>query len=489
MVPGFDVLSVASEAYPLIKTGGLADVVGALPKALAPEGIGVKTLLPGYPSVLKQLGTAETVHRFDEFFGGPAQLLLGNGSGLDVIAIDAPHLYDRPGGPYSGPDGKDWPDNPQRFAALGKAAELLARGLVPRLTPRILHLHDWQSGLAAAYVRYGAGHRPGVITTVHNIAFQGQAPAYMLGMLGLPPEAYSVDGVEYYGAIGMLKAGLALADRITTVSPTYAREIATPEFGMGLDGLIRTRAAEVSGILNGIDTDVWNAADDPLIAAPFNASNLSGRAENRHALRARLGLHEAKDAPIFGVVSRLSWQKGLDLLLEALPLILTEGGQIALLGAGEAAIQDGFAAASRAHPGKVGCHFGYDEALAHLIQAGSDVIAVPSRFEPCGLTQLCALRYGALPLVARTGGLADSVIDANDMAIAAGVATGVQFSPVTREALEAAIRQTFRLWRSRTDWKRLQQNGMASDVSWTNPAKRYAALYREVMAERGQKPK
>ncbi len=254
---------------------------------------------------------------------------------------------------------------------------------------------------------------------------------------------------------------------------------------MGLDGLIRSRAAHVSGILNGIDVDVWDPANDPLIAAPFSVKKLAGRAENRRALQARLGLHDAPDAPIFGVVSRLSWQKGLDLLLEAVPLILAEGGQIALLGAGEPAIQGGFAAAVQRNPGKIGCHFGYDESLAHLIQAGSDVIAVPSRFEPCGLTQLCALRYGAMPLVARTGGLADTVIDANDMAISAGVATGVQFAPVTREALEAAIRQTFRLWRDRPLWERLQKNAMAADVSWNNPAKRYAALYRDVMKEKG----
>jgi starch synthase len=484
MPQGFDVLSVASEVYPLIKTGGLADVVGALPKALAPEGIGMKTLVPGYPSVLAKLHSADVMHQFNDLFGGSARLLHGKGGGLDVFVIDAPHLYDRPGGPYAGPDGKDFADNHFRFAALGKAAEMLGRGLLPDLMPKILHLHDWQSGLAAAYSKYGVGHKPGIITTVHNLAFQGQIPAYLLGMLGLPPEAYSVEGVEYYGAIGMLKSALLFADRITTVSPTYAREIATSDFGMGLDGLIRTRAAHVSGILNGIDTEVWNPEQDDLIAAPYGAKSLDGRIENRKALQAKLGLHIAPKAPIFGVVSRLSWQKGLDLLLDAVPLIMAEGGQIALLGAGEPAIQQGFAAAARQHPGRIGCFFGYDEGLAHLIQAGSDVIAVPSRFEPCGLTQLCALRYGAVPLVARTGGLADSIIDANDMAVAAGVATGIQFAPVTREALEAAIRQTFRLWRSPKDWQRLQQNGMAADVSWTNPAKRYAALYREVMAAR-----
>jgi starch synthase len=480
----FDVLSVASEVYPLVKTGGLADVVGALPKALASEGIGMKTLVPGYTGLLKKLDHAEPVYQFNELFGGPARLLRGQGGGLDLFVVDAPHLYDRQGGPYAGPDGVDFPDNAFRFAALGKAAQMIANGVVPALTPKLLHLHDWQSGLAAAYLRYGSGAKPGVVTTVHNLAFQGQVPAYLLGMLGLPPEAFSVDGVEYYGSIGMLKAALRFSDRITTVSPAYAREIATPEFGMGLDGLLRDRAGIVSGILNGIDIDVWDPANDPLIAAPFSRKNLSGRALNRKALQARLGLHEAPGAPIFGIVSRLSWQKGLDILLEAVPLILAEGGQIALLGAGEPAIQGGFAAAARAHPGRIGCHFGYDEGLAHLIQAGSDLIAVPSRFEPCGLTQLCALRYGAVPLVARTGGLSDSVIDANDMAVAAGVATGFQFAPVTREALEASIRQSFRLWREPKEWARLQQNGMAADVSWTNPAKRYAALYREVMKEK-----
>jgi starch synthase len=253
---------------------------------------------------------------------------------------------------------------------------------------------------------------------------------------------------------------------------------------MGLDGLLRWRADRLTGILNGIDVETWNPAADPLIEATFEAADLSGRALDTAALRRRFGLAEQADGPLFAVVSRLSWQKGLDLLLEALPTLMAEGGQLALLGAGDAQLQAGFAAAAAAHPGRIGCVFGYDEALAHQIQAGADALLVPSRFEPCGLTQLCALRYGAVPVVARVGGLADTVIDAGPMALAAGAGTGVQFAPVNGPMLESALRRAARLFRDRPAWRRLQANGMAADVSWTEPAKAYARLYGELIAER-----
>ncbi|HEX5326004.1 MAG TPA: glycogen synthase GlgA [Acetobacteraceae bacterium] len=468
-------LAVASEIFPLIKTGGLADVTGALPGALATEAVVVRTLLPGYPAVLEALAAAEPVLRFDDLFGGPARLLAGCAGGLKLFVIDAPHLYARPGGPYG------HGDDAQRFAALGWVAAELGRGALARFAPDIVHAHDWQAGLAPAYLHYSGVRRPASVMTVHNLAFQGQFPAYLLGALRLPPAAYSIDGVEYYGSIGFLKAGLHLADRVTTVSPTYADEIRTDVGGMGMGGLLRARGNTVSGILNGIDTTVWNPAADPNLVVGFDAGRLEGRARNKAALQRNLGLVADPAALLVGMVSRLTWQKGADLLAEALAKLLAIGGQLGLLGAGEPRLEAAFTAAAAAHPGRIGVRFGYDEKLAHLIQAGADVIAVPSRFEPCGLTQLCALRYGALPLVARVGGLADTVIDANEMALAAGVATGIQFAPTTREALQAAIGRAGHLWRDPTVWRQVQHNGMASDVGWGGAARRYAAVYRSIL--------
>ena len=479
-----EVLSVASEVYPLIKTGGLADVVGALPLALKAQGVSVRTLVPGYPSVIKRLRGAETVCALTRLPGGPARLLAGRAGGLDLFVLDAPHLFERPGGPYADADGRDWPDNAMRFAALARAAASLGQGLLPDYAPEVIHAHDWQAGLVAAYLHYDGGPRPGVVMTVHNLAFQGQFDPRLLTVLGLPPASFTHDGVEYYGDIGFLKAGLRLADRITTVSPTYAAEICTPEGGMGLDGLLRGRADRLSGILNGIDVKVWNPAADRLIAATYGADDMISRALNKADLQARFGLDPEPDAPLFGVVSRLSWQKGLDLLLDALPVLLAEGAQLALLGSGEPGLEEGFAAAAAAHPRRIGCVFRYDETLAHRVQASADAILAPSRFEPCGLTQLSALRYGAVPVVARVGGLSDTVIDAGPMAVASGAATGVQFAPVTAPMLENALRRAADLYRDPHEWRRLQANGMATDVSWRQPAQHYAELYRGLIAER-----
>ena len=477
------VLSVASECFPLVKTGGLADVAGALPAAMAAEGVAMRTLLPGYPGVMERAGGGEPVHAFDDLFGGPARVLATRAAGLDLLLLDAPHLYARPGSPYNDPQGRDWPDNPQRFAALSWAAAEIGRGALPGWRPAVVHAHDWQAGLAAAYLHYGGGPRPGTVFTVHNLAFQGWTPATLLGALRLPPEAFNIDGVEFFGGIGTLKAGLRLSDRITTVSPTYAREITTPAEGMGLDGLLRSRAGVLHGILNGIDESVWDPARDPSLASPFDAAHPRAREPNRAALRARMGLAADPGALLLGVISRLTGQKGMDLLLESLPALLGHGMQLAVLGAGEPGLEAGLRAAAEAHPGRVAVRIGYDEALAHLIQGGCDALLVPSRFEPCGLTQLCALRYGALPVVARVGGLADTVIDANEAALAAGAATGLQFAPPTAPALEGALARLSALWRDRAGWEATQANALRSPVGWARSAARYAALYREVAAQ------
>ncbi len=480
------VLAVVSEIFPLVKTGGLADVAGALPLALAPLGARVATLVPGYPAVTEALADTAVVRAYGDLFGGPARLLRGHAAGLELLAIDAPHLYGRPGNPYVDGDGRDWPDNAIRFAALAAIGGDVGAGRVTEFVPDIVHAHDWQAGLTAAYLRYrdGRNRRPGTVMTVHNLAFQGQFPASLVPTLGLPWSAYTPEGVEYYGAIGFLKAGLALSDRITTVSPSYAAEIRTRDGGMGMDGLLRARAADVRGILNGIDDAVWNPATDTLIARKFDTARLAERRANKAALQARLGLAPEPGTLLFGVISRLTWQKGLDLLLEAIPDLLARGAQLALLGSGDATLVADFVTAAAANPGRVGCVVGYDETLAHSIQAGADAILVPSRFEPCGLTQLCALRYGALPVVARVGGLADSVVDANEMALADGVGTGLQFSPVTRDALVAAIQRAVELWREPQAWRTVQCNAMRTDVSWRRPAAHYAALYHEILAER-----
>ncbi len=477
------VLGIASEIFPLIKTGGLADVAGALPVALADEGVRVTTLVPGYPSVLAGLAGVESLRHFTELFGGPARILRGRAGGLDLLAIDAPHLYARPGSPYIGPDGRDWPDNAQRFAALGAVAASLAVGEGNGVAPDIVHAHDWQAGLALAYLHHHA-RRPGTVFTAHNLAFQGNYPPSLMAELGLPASDFAIDGVEFYGNLSFLKAGLFYADRITTVSPTYAAEIRTPQGGMGFDGLLRTRAALLSGILNGIDETVWNPATDPHIAARFSTARPGRRSINKEALQSRLGLATTPGALLFGVISRITWQKGLDLLLANLPGLLGLGAQLALLGSGEPGLEDAIAEAAAAHPGQVAAVIGYDEALAHQIQAGVDALLIPSRFEPCGLTQLCGLRYGALPVVARVGGLADTVIDANEAALAAGTGSGVQFAPVTQEMLAVAIQRTASLWREPATWRRLQRNAMRTDVSWRRPAARYVALYRALITER-----
>jgi starch synthase len=476
------VLSVVSEIFPLIKTGGLADVAGALPGALAAEDVAVRSLVPGYPRVLAALDSGVAVASMDELFGGEARIVAARAAGLDLFVLDAPHLYARDGDPYRGPDGRDWPDNAFRFAALARVGALLGQGLVPGHLPDIVHAHDWQTGLAPAYLHYAGGPRPATVMTVHNLAFQGQFPSGLLTRLGLPTYAYATDGVEYYSSIGYLKSGLQFADHITTVSPTYALEIRTPSGGMGMDGLLRTRAHVLSGILNGIDETVWDPAHDLHLPARFDIGRLTGRATNKTALQARFGLEADPSRMVFGAITRLTAQKGTDLLLDALPALIDAGGQLVLLGSGDSALESRLTTAVTTHPGSVGVHLGYDEALAHLIQGGCDALLVPSRFEPCGLTQLCAMRYGALPIVAHVGGLCDTVVDANEMALAAGVATGFHFAPVAADMLVAAIERALSVWREPQLWRRLQRNAMQTDVGWRQPAKRYASLYRELIS-------
>ena len=474
------VLSVTSELHPLIKTGGLADVAGALPAALSANGIEVRSLLPAYPAVLRKIGKTTVALKYKALFGGPARILRTRHDGLDLYLLDSPTLFDREGGPYADLSNHDWGDNWRRYAALSAVAADIAAGAVKGWRADLVHVHDWQAAMTAPYVRYGRAPETPVVLTIHNLAFQGRFDPQIFSELGLPAEAFGVEGVEYYGGVGYLKAGLQYADAITTVSPTYADEIRTAESGMGLDGLLRGRGNAVCGIVNGIDNKEWDPTHDPHLAGAFSASDLSGREANRKAVERAFGLADDM-RPIFAVVSRLTWQKGTDLVIDAIEHIVAHGGKLAVLGSGDSAFERALLAAAARHPGSIGAVTRYDEPLAHMLQAGADAILIPSRFEPCGLTQLYALRYGTVPVVARTGGLADTVIDANEAALTAGVATGLLHAPASGEALKGAISRAIHLFGDQPLWQNMQRRGMSEDNSWARSSARYAALFRSLV--------
>lgn len=472
------VLSIASECAPLVKTGGLADVAGALPAALGAQGVQMRTLLPGYPAVMDALHDRAEVAHFHDLFGGQAWILSGRAAGLDLVVIDAPHLYARAGSPYMVPDGRDWPDNPERFAALSWIGAHLGIHGVAGWHPQVLHGHDWQAGFVPQYLRQMGGG-PATVLTIHNIAFTGSTDPGRVQSLRLDPWHFHPEGYEFYGGISALKSGLMGADALTTVSPTYAAELMTPEYGMGLDGVIRHRREALTGILNGIDADAWDPGADPAIR-PYR--DQEGKGANKAALRAEMGLPDT-DGPLCVIVSRMSHQKGLDLVLEALLALLDHGGQLAVLGSGDPGLEQAFRQAADQNP-HVAVRIGYDEGLSHRMIAGGDAILVPSRFEPCGLTQMYGLRYGTVPVVALTGGLADTVINASPAALARGAATGVQFSPVTAEALRGALTRLCQLYRDGDTWSRLVANGMSHPVGWDQSARAYAALYARLSTGR-----
>ncbi|KKC26898.1 glycogen synthase GlgA [Sphingomonas sp. SRS2] len=475
------VLSVTSELHPLVKTGGLADVAGAPPPAPAPHDIEVRSLLPAYPQVLRKIGKARAVHSYKALFGGPARVLAATVNGLDLLLLDSPALFgSREGGPYSDLTGHDWADNWRRFAALSAVGADVAAGAVKGWQADLVHAHDWQAAMTAAYVRHGRAPETPVVLTVHNLAFQGRFDTRIFPDLGLPPSAYSLEGVEYYGGVGFLKAGLQYGDAITTVSPTYADEIRTPAFGMGLDGLLRGRGDAVQGIVNGIDTTEWDPATDPNLASGFSMRSLGTRGGNRRALEKRFGLKRGK-GPIFAVISRLTWQKGIDLIVDAVEHLVAHGGRLVVLGSGDSAFEGALLAAAARHRGMIGIVTAYDEPLAHLIQGGADAILIPSRFEPCGLTQLYGQRYGTIPIAARTGGLADTIVDANEAALAVGCATGLLHEPGSGEALKAAISRAIALYWAPGVWLAMRKQGMRADYGWERSSARYAALYRSLI--------
>ena len=482
------VLQVAAEVYPLVKTGGLADVVAALPPELAAQGADVRLLLPGMPAILDSVLGARQVADVGPSFGAMRVRLLRARmpvTSLPVYVIDAPQLFRRGGGPYHASDGREWPDNLQRFALLGWIAARLASGDAdPDWVPDIVHAHDWHAAMSCAYM---ADHLPTAaasVFTIHNLAFQGLFPHDDWSLLGLSSRYMAPSGLEFHGQLSFMKAGLKFARRITTVSPGYAREIATPEFGCGLDGVIRGRASDVLGIVNGIDTQVWNPGTDSSLAHRYDADRMTGKQRNRLALQQAVGLQQDDQALLVCAVSRLTDQKGIDLLLSALPAMVSSGMQLAIQGTGDAVLETALRRAEKDHPGRVSVHLGYDEPRAHQLIAGADVITVPSRFEPCGLTQLYGLRYGTVPVVRRVGGLADTVRERGDAGKAKGQ-TGFVFDHATAESLLSALRHAASVRARQPDrWRAIMLAGMAQDLSWSAPAQDYLRLYQSISAAR-----
>lgn len=474
------ILFVSSEAHPLIKTGGLGDVSASLPAALKRLRHSVRLVLPAYPQALARtdkLKTIATLH----VAGVRVPVNIHEGRMPDtrvtVWLVDIPGYFDRPGNPYLGEDGRDWPDNPARFTAFCRVVVELAMdraGLGWR--PDVVHCNDWQTGLVPALlVREHA--RPASVFTIHNLAYQGLFTWDDFLSLGLPADLWHMDAMEFHHRFSFIKGGLVFADWLTTVSPTYAREICEPELGYGLDGLLRHRGERLTGILNGADYDIWNPAQDPLIPHAYGAETLRHKCANKAALQELFGLPVTAEKPLVGFVGRMVEQKGIDLILRVLPALAEKGAQAVVLGAGEQVFENELRTLADRFPQAIGYHIGYDEARAHLVEAGADMFLMPSRFEPCGLNQIYSLRYGTPPIVRRTGGLADTVVDATPEALNDGSATGFLFDEVSPEAVLNAFERALTLYRKPKAWKRLMVAGMAQDFSWEASARRYLEIY------------
>lgn len=480
-------LSVASECAPLIKTGGLADVVGALPAALEPHGWSSKVLLPAYPGLLERVHRGVRVWRDDDLFGGPAAVVRGKIDGLKVLLLDAPHLYAREGGPYSA-HGHDYHDNYIRFAALSwAAAQIAINGTNDRWKPDLVHVHDWQAGLVPSYIKYAGASVPTVMT-VHNVAFQGIVGADQLDALRLPTWDFTPDALEYHGLLSTLKAGMVHAAHLSTVSPSYADELASPNYGFGLQGVVTARRdrGELSGIINGIDTSVWDPAQDPEVE-PYSLEDPSGKAVNRERLLQEFNLTEP-EGPLAVVVTRLTYQKGIDLLVQALPGFLDRGGAVIILGSGDADYEASLWDLAARYPDRVGLRIGYDEALSHRLYAGGDIVLVPSRFEPSGLTQLYGMRYGTVPVVAATGGLRDTVCDATPEHLAEGIATGFTFGDahlngtIDAGGLSFALGRAIDLFADSEAWSKLRATAMSQPVGWEHSAQKYSEMFDSLIA-------
>jgi starch synthase len=481
------VLLVASEAFPLVKTGGLGDVLYSLPHALHARGVDIRLVLPGYRALLRQLDEVRILGWCD--VRGAEGIVSARvletrhpDFAFPLWVVDCPTLFDRAGNPYVSASGHDWPDNAERFTVFARVAALLAQDVLDLgWKPAVVHAHDWQTGLVAAFL-VDQPVRPKTVFTIHNLAYGGHFSHDDFVRLQLPGHWWSSEGVEFHGGFSMLKAGIVYADSVTTVSPTYAAEICTPEFGYGLDGLLLSRQYKLHGILNGIDTRIWNPYTDPHLPAHFSAGRiLPGKRRNKQALLERF-LPEADEetlqAPLLGFVGRLVEQKGVDWVLAAIPVLLAEtDARFVLLGSGQASYELKFTRLAKQHPQRVFVEIGYDEPLAHQIEAGSDLFLMPSRFEPCGLNQMYSLRYGTLPVVFKTGGLADTVVDAGEATPADAGANGFVFDMPDVNAFIATIRRALALYRQPAEWQRLQQSGMRQSFDWAKSAGHYLSLY------------
>lgn len=484
------VLHVCSELYPLLKTGGLADVASALPPALTKLGCDCRVIVPGFPAFMNAIKNKILLTELQPRLGANSiSLYYGQLPNTDIYAyiVDAPSLYNRPGNPYNDEHNQAYPDNYRRFALLSLLATWLADGLDPFWRPQVIHGHDWHAGLVSAYLKaYELTHSrklAGSVLTIHNLAYQGVFPAHVFAELELPSHFFDMNGLEFYGQVSFLKSGIFFSDKLTTVSPTYAREIQGGEQGCGLNGLLSSRRYDLHGILNGVDPEVWNPTTDSIIPANYSIRSMTGKLKCKAILQEETGLKIQADAVLFAVVSRLTEQKGLNLVLAGLDEIINRGGQVVLLGSGDAQIEAAFKEVAATHKGAVTVRFGYDEAHAHRIIAGSDVILVPSRFEPCGLTQLYGLKYGTLPLVHRVGGLADSVVDASLENLADGIATGFMFDQFEISAFNAAVRRAFALYNRKPEWKRVQKYAMQQNFSWDAAAQQFFSLYQQVAVQ------
>ncbi len=485
------VLYITSEVHPLIKTGGLGDVSAALPAALRALGADVRLLIPGYPKVLASLRYKRKFAEFPNLLNFPpfvlwsAKLPKGKGisKGTPIFVIDCPSLYQRSGGPYTNTNGKDWPDNALRFGLLSKIGAILASDDSPLAwRPNIVHCNDWQSGLTPAYMYFYQGKKIVSLMAVHNLAFQGVFPPSTLTQLGLPSTGFHINGIEYYGNISFLKAGLFYSDHIITVSPTYAKEIQTITLGFGLQGLLAGRSDHISGIINGIDIAEWDPATDPCLAQNYSVKKITAKGINKRALQQIMGLAVDPDIPLFGMVSRHTYQKGYDLLLQVAPFLARLPAQLAVLGSGEGSIDRELVALEKKYPGKIAVKIGFDETLSHLIEGGADSFLMPSRFEPCGLNQMYSQRYGTPPLVHATGGLLDTVVDCTPTTLADGSASGFLFYEMAPGSLLSGIQRVVDAYRNKTTWRQLQRNGMKKDFSWHSSAMAYRDIYLSLLS-------
>ena len=484
-----NILFACSEAAPLIKTGGLADVAGSLPVALRHIGEDCRLILPGYPDVMKKAKDLKPAARLT-LPGEPAPIdLLEGTSGpqdLPLYVVDAPHWFDRPGNPYVNPEGHDWSDNADRFTCLCRAVVAVAldqAGLDWR--PDIVHANDWQTGLVAPLLQ-NEPTRPATLFTIHNLAYQGVFDKATFKRLALPQDLWSLDAVEFHDHLSFIKGGIALSDRVNTVSPTYAEEVKTAEFGYGLEGLLQHRGSHFNGILNGIDYHQWDPLNDPYLAAPFSANELKGKTENKLALQREFGMPEDAGIQLFGYIGRLVDQKGVDLILQVLPGIMDAGAQVVMLGSGNKELEHALERINTKYHSRVGVKIGYDEGLSHRIEAGCDCFLMPSRFEPCGLNQMYSLRYGTVPIVRRTGGLADTVTDVTPNTLTNGTATGFVFDNADASSLWGAVEHAINFYRrSSTDWEILARTGMLQDLSWEASAQHYQEIYRTAIEDPG----